>query len=155
MVWVPGYYQEVGLIVKQARELGMKMPFMGGDGWDDPKLFDIGTPAAMNNTFYVDHVATDDPGMATFVKDYKAKFNSEPNAMAALGYDAANILVKAIEEAKGTDPEKLRLAIENIKAFKGITGEISIDPATHNPQKSAVIKANKDGKPTFLTSVAP
>ena len=155
MVWLPGYYQEVGLIVKQARELGMKMPFMGGDGWDDPQLFNIAGAEALNNTFYVDHVATDDPAMATFVSDYKAKFNSVPNAMAALGYDAANLLVKAIEDAKSTDPEKLRTALETMKGFKGVGGEITIDSKTHNPQKSAVIKANKDGKPTFLTRIAP
>jgi len=155
MVWLPGYYNEAGLIVKQARALGMKMPFMGGDGWDDPELFNIGGKEAMNNTFYVDHVATDDPAMATFVKEYKAKNNSEPNAMAALGYDAANLLIKAIEDAKGTDPEKLRSALENMKGFQGVGGEITIDPKTHNPVKSAVIKANKDGIPTFLTRVAP
>ena len=155
MVWLPGYYQEVGLIVKQARELGMKMPFMGGDGWDDPQLFNIGGKEALNNTFYVDHVATDDPAMATFVSDYKAKYNSVPNAMGTLGYDAANLLVKAIENAQSTDPEKLRIALETMKGFKGVGGEITIDPKTHNPQKSAVIKANKDGVPTFLTSIAP
>jgi len=155
MVWLPGYYQEVGLIVKQAREQGMMMPFMGGDGWDDPQLFNIGGNDAMNNTFYVDHVATDDPGMATFVKDYKAKFNSEPNAMAALGYDAANLLIKAIDDAKSTDPEKIRTALENMKGFKGVGGDITIDPKTHNPMKSAVIKENKAGKSVFLTRVAP
>lgn len=155
IVWVPGYYQEVGLIVKQAREAGMKMPFMGGDGWDDPKLFEIGGKDALNNTYYVDHVATDDPGMATFVKDFKAKFNTEPNAMAALGYDSANLIIKAIEDAKSTDPEKIRTALENMKGFKGVGGDITIDPKTHNPQKSAVIKENKDGKSLFLTRVAP
>jgi len=155
MIWLPGFYQEVGLIVKQARELGMTMPIMGGDGWDDAQLFNIGGKEAMNNTFYVDHVATDDPGMATFVKDYKAKFNAEPNAMAALGYDAANLLVQAIGDAKSTDPEKLRLALENMKGFKGVGGDITIDPKTHNPQKSAVVKANKDGIPTFVTRVVP
>jgi len=155
MVWLPGYYQEVGLIVKQARELGMTMPFMGGDGWDDPQLFNIGGNDALNNTFYVDHVATDDPAMATFVKDYKAKYNSEPNAMAALGYDAANLLVKAIDDAKSTDSEKIRTALENMKGFKGVGGDITIDPKTHNPMKSAVIKENKSGKSVFLTRVAP
>ena len=155
MVWLPGYYGEVGLIVKQARELGMKMPFMGGDGWDDPQLFKIAGDQALNNTFYVDHVAADDPAMAIFVSDYKAKFKAVPNAMGTLGYDAANLLIRAIEDAKSTDPEKLRSALENMKGFKGVGGDITIDPKTHNPQKSAVIKANKDGKPTFLTKIAP
>ena len=155
MVWVPGYYQEVGLIVKQARELGMNMPFMGGDGWDDPQLFNIGGAAALNNTYYVDHVATDDPALATFVSDYKAKFNAVPNAMGALGYDAANLLIKAIDDAKSTDPEKIRTALENMKGFKGVGGDITIDPKTHNPMKSAVIKENKAGKSVFLTRIAP
>ena len=155
MVWVPGYYQEVGLIVKQARELGMNMPFMGGDGWDDPQLFNIGGAAALNNTYYVDHVATDDPALATFVSDYKAKYNSVPNAMGALGYDAANMLIQAITTANSTDSEKIRTALENMKGFKGVSGDITIDPKTHNPQKSAVIISNKDGKPVFVTRVAP
>jgi len=155
MVWVPGYYQEVGLIVKQARELGMNMPFMGGDGWDDPQLFNIGGADALNNTYYVDHVATDDPALATFVNDYKAKFNSVPNAMGALGYDAANMLIQAITDANSTDSEKVRTALENMKGFKGVSGDITIDPKTHNPQKSAVIISNKDGKPVFVTRVAP
>ncbi|MDR3540794.1 MAG: ABC transporter substrate-binding protein [Desulfosporosinus sp.] len=155
MVWLPGYYQEVGLIVQQARQLGMNMPFMGGDGWDDPQLFNIGGAAALNNTYYVDHVATDDPALATFVSDYKAKYNGVPNAMAALGYDAANMLIQAMTTANSTDSEKVRTALENMKGFKGVSGDITIDPTTHNPQKSAVIISNKDGKPVFVTRVAP
>ena len=155
VVWLPGYYQEVGLIVKQARDLGMMMPFMGGDGWDDPQLFNIAGNTALNNTYYVDHVATDDPALATFVADYKAKYNAAPNAMAILGYDAANLLIKAIDDAKSADPEKIRTALENMKGFKGVSGDITIDPTTHNPQKSAVIISNKDGKPVFVTRVAP
>ena len=155
MVWVPGYYQEVGLIVKQARELGMNVPFMGGDGWDDPQLFNIGGNDALNNTYYVDHVALDDPAMATFIKAYQAKFGSEPNAMAALGYDAANMIIKAIQDGNSADPEKIRTALENMKDFQGVSGAITIDPKTHNPVKSAVIKQNKDGKSVFVTRVAP
>lgn len=155
MIWVPGYYQEVGLIVKQARELGMTVPIMGGDGWYDAELFNIGGVDALNNTYYVDHVATDDPALATFVSDYKAKFNIEPNAYAALAYDSANLLIKAIEDAKSADPEKIRTALETMVGFKGVGGDITVDPATHNPKKSAVIKENKNGAPVFLTRVAP
>lgn len=156
MVWVPGYYQEIGLIVKQARELGMTMPFMGGDGWDDPQLFNIaGDSKVLNNTYYVDHVATDDPALATFVSDYKAKYNSAPNAMAVMGYDAANMLIKAIQDTNSIDAEKLRTDLENMKDFKAVSGNITVDPKTHNPQKSAVIIQNKDGKPVFVTRVAP
>ncbi|MDI6878425.1 MAG: ABC transporter substrate-binding protein [Desulfitobacteriaceae bacterium] len=155
LIWVPGYYQEVGLIVKQARELGMNQPFAGGDGWDDAKLFEIGTPAALNNTYYVDHVATAAPDMVQFVKDYQAKFGHEPNAMSALAYDAANMIAKAIETAGSADSSKIRDALEKLKDFKGVTGGITIDPATHNPTKSAVIKQNKEGKTVYLTTVTP
>lgn len=155
MVWVPGYYNEVGLIVKQAREMGITVPFMGGDGWDDAKLFDVGGAQALNNTYYTDHVAVDDPAMAQFLKDYKAKYNTEPNAMAALGYDAAMMFVKAIEAAGSAEPAKIRDALEKFQNYNGVTGNITIDPATHNPVKSAVIKENKDGKTVFLEKVNP
>lgn len=141
--------------MKQARELGMNQPFAGGDGWDDAKLFEIGTPAALNNTYYVDHVATAAPDMVQFVKDYQAKFGHEPNAMSALAYDAANMITKAIETAGSVDSSKIRDALEKLKDFKGVTGGITIDPATHNPTKSAVIKQNKDGKTVYLTTVTP
>lgn len=154
-VFIPGYYQEVGLIVKQAREMGMKQPMMGGDGWDSPDLLKIAGAEALNNTYFVNMVAIDDPAMASFVKEYKAKYNIEPDAMAALAYDAANMLVKAFETAGDTNGEKVRLALENMKGFKGLSGDTNIDPKTHNPVKSAVIIEMKNGKNTFLTKVEP
>ena len=154
-VFIPGYYQEVGLIVKQAREMGMKQPMMGGDGWDSPDLLKIAGADALNNTYFVNMVAIDDPAMASFVKEYKAKYNIEPDAMAALAYDAANMLIKAFETAGDTNGEKVRTALENMKGFKGLSGETNIDPKTHNPVKSAVIIEMKNGKNTFLTKVEP
>lgn len=155
MIWLPGYYNDDGLIVKQARALGMEMPFVGGDGWDDPSLFQIGTAQALNNTFYVDHVANDSPDMVQFVKDYTAQYGHEPNAMSALSYDSANMIISAIKSANSADPVKITEALNKLSGFKGVAGEITIDPNTHNPQKNAVIKENKDGKGIFLTSVSP
>lgn len=155
VVFVPGYYQEVGLIVKQARDMEMKQVFMGGDGWGSPQLVDVSGAAALENTYYVNHGAMDDPGMAQFIKDFKEKYNAEPDTFAALGYDAANLLIKGIENAGKTDPEALRAALENMKGFQGISGELNIDPATHNPVKSAAILQFKDGKSVFMTKVNP
>lgn len=155
VVFVPGYYNEVGLIVKQARELGIKVPFVGGDGWDSAKLPELAGAANLNDTYFVNHMWADDPATKPFVDAYKAKYNAEPDALAALGYDAAKMLIAAIEKAGSTDPEKLRTALENTKDFNGVTGVITVDPATHNPVKSAVIIKMVDGKKTLLTHVNP
>lgn len=155
ILFIPGYYAEVGLIVKQAREKDMKMPIVGGDGWDSSELVNIAGAANLNNTYFVNHVATDDPAVAQFAKDYKAKFGAEPDALAALAYDSANMLIKAFQDANGTENEKVRLALENMKGFQGLSGTIAIDPKTHNPIKSAVIIEIKDGKNTFKTKVNP
>ncbi|HBW37129.1 ABC transporter substrate-binding protein [Desulfosporosinus sp. BICA1-9] len=155
VVFVPGYYNEVGLIVKQARELGIKVPFVGGDGWDSAKLPELAGAANLNDTYFVNHMWAEDPATKPFVEAYKAKFNAEPDALAALGYDAAKLLIAAIEKAGSTDPEKLRTALENTKDFNGVTGIITVDPATHNPVKSAVIIKMVDGKKTLLTHVNP
>lgn len=155
LVFVPGYYNEVALIVKQAREMGMTMPFLGGDGWDSPELVNIAGAANLNNTFFVNHVAADDPSVKPFVDAYKAKYNTVPDALAFLGYDAAKMLIAAFKTAGTSDPAKVRDALEQTKNFQGVTGTISVDPATHNPVKSAVIIQMKDGKQTFMTRVNP
>lgn len=155
VVFVPGYYNEVGLIVKQARELGLKVPFVGGDGWDSAKLPELGGAANLNDTYFVNHMWADDPDTKPFVEAYKAKYNAEPDALAALGYDGAKMLIAAIEKAGSADSAKIRDALENTKGFKGVTGVITVDPATHNPVKSAVILKMVDGKKTLLTHVNP
>jgi branched-chain amino acid transport system substrate-binding protein len=155
VVFVPGYYSEVGLIVKQARELGITVPIVGGDGWDSAKLADLAVAANLNNTYYVDHMWAEDPATKPFADAYTAKYKAEPDALAALGYDAAEMLISAIKTSGSTDPEKLRVALENIKDFQGVTGVITVDPKTHNPVKSAVIIKLVDGKKTLLTHVNP
>ncbi|ATW26171.1 ABC transporter substrate-binding protein [Candidatus Formimonas warabiya] len=155
-IFIPGFYQEVGLIIKQARGLGMQQPIMGGDGWSSPQLVELaGGPENLKDCFIVDHVSLTDPAVADFVSQYKAKYNIDPNAEAILAYDTANLLINAFENAGSADPEKVREALENTKDFKGLAGVINMDPATHNPQKSAVITEYIDGKPTFLQKIDP
>ncbi len=155
VIFVPGYYNEVGLIVKQARELGITVPFVGGDGWDSAKLPELAGAANLNDTYFVNHMWADDPATKPFVEAYSAIHKAEPDALAALGYDAAKMLIVAIEKAGSADSAKIRDALETIKDFQGVTGVITVDPATHNPVKSAVIIRMVDGKKTLLTHVNP
>jgi len=155
VIFVPGYYGEAGLIVKQARELGITAAMIGGDGWGTGPIVEVAGAAAMNNTYYSDHVAADDPSLADFAAKYKAKYNQDVDSFAVLGYDAAKMLIAAIEKAGSTDPEAIRTALENLTGFQGVSGEINIDPATHNPKKSASILKFVDGKKEFAMRVDP
>ncbi|HTJ78938.1 MAG TPA: ABC transporter substrate-binding protein [Rariglobus sp.] len=155
-IFVPGYYTEVALIAKQARELGITVPLFGGDGWEAPELLTIGGKA-VEGCFYSTHYSPDIPTEAvqTFVKKFRARYNGEtPDAMAALGYDSAMVLADAVKRAGTTDSAKLRDAIAATKDFEGVTGKTSID-ADRNASKAAVILEVKDGKFTFVESVAP
>jgi branched-chain amino acid transport system substrate-binding protein len=154
-IYVPGYYTEVGTIVHQARELGITVPFLGSDGWDSPKLWEIGG-TALNGCYFSNHYATDDPNpvVQKFVTDYKAKYNHLPDALAALAYDAARILADAMTRAGSTDGEKVRDAIASTKDFPGVTGNISINQE-RNAVKSAVIVKVENGKYLLTETIKP
>lgn len=156
VVFVPAYYESVGKIVKQARELGLNVPIVGTDGWDSPKLVEVAGAANLNNTFFSNHYTPEDPDekVQAFVKAYKAKYNQTPDALGALSYDAAYIMAEAIKNAGDTDPEKITQALAAIKNFKGVTGEVTLD-ANHDPIKSAVMIEMKDGKQTVKAKVQP
>lgn len=153
VIFVPGYYSEVGLIVQQARELGITVPLLGGDGWDSEELTK-GKEKEFNNTFFSNHFSTEDPDAAVqnFVKKFRDKNKSEPDAMAALGYDAARILVDAIKRAGTTDAAKLRDAIAATKEFAGVTGKITIN-AERNAEKPITILKIVDGKYHFAQRI--
>lgn len=146
-IYVPGYYTEVAVLIKQARELGITAPIGGGDGWDSPDMLSVAGAAALNNTFFTNHYSVEDPNPAIqkFVEAYKAKYNKTPDSFAALGYDAARLLADAIERAGSADPVKIKEALEATKDFEGITGKMSVD-ANHNPVKNIVVIEYKDGK---------
>ncbi len=156
VLYVPGYYEEVGKIVKQARELGINIPIVGGDGWDSPKLVEIGTAAALNNTYFTNHYSVDDTSAASkaFVEAYKKEYGQAPDAMSVLGYDAANVLIDAIKRANSTEPAKIREALAATKDFVTVTGSTTLN-ATHDAVKNAVIIEMKDGKQMFKATVKP
>jgi len=154
-IFVPGYYSEVGSIARTADRLGLKVPLLGGDGWDSPDLFKIGGDA-INGSYFSDHFA---PDLATeqakqFVAKFTAKYGVAPSGLGALGYEAAEVLVDAIRRAGKDEPSAIRDAIAQTKDFEGVTGKITMDPE-RNPQKSAVVLKIEGGKAKFETSIAP
>ncbi|MGP7816923.1 ABC transporter substrate-binding protein [Niallia sp. 01092] len=156
-IFIPGYYEEVGLIIKQARELGITVPFMGADGWDSPKLVDLAGKDALNNTYITNHYSSEDPDekIQKFVSTFKEKNKDKnPDAFNALGYDSVYLLKDAIERAGSTDSEKVKNALAETKDLPLITGVVSIDK-NHNPIKSATILEYKDGKQVFKSKINP
>ena len=156
VIYVPGYYEEVGKIVKQARELGIAAPIIGGDGWDSPKLVELGGAPALNNTFFTNHYSVDDnsPASKTFVDAYKKEYGQAPDALAVLGYDAAKLLIDAIQRANSLDKAKIQAALVATKDYPAITGATTLN-ASHDAVKSAVIIEMKDGKQIFKATVKP
>ncbi|TQR15419.1 ABC transporter substrate-binding protein [Psychrobacillus soli] len=155
-VFIPGYYEEVGLIVKQARELGITVPLMGADGWDSPTIVDLAGADALNNTFIITAYSADDPdGKAkAFAESFSKKYGKDPNSFNALGYDSVYLLKDAIERAGSTDGTKIKEAIEATDQLELVTGLYSVDE-NHHPIKSAVIIEFVDGKQVFNTKVNP
>jgi branched-chain amino acid transport system substrate-binding protein len=154
-IFVPGYYTDVGNIALQARKLNIKVPLLGGDGWDSAQLAKIGGKA-LEGCFYSNHYSQQDPSerVQNFIKKYKEQYKEVPDGLAALGYDAARLLFHAIPKAKSLKGTDLAAAIARTKDFEGVTGKISID-ANRNAVKSAVILEMKGGQPTYLATIAP
>jgi len=149
-LFVPGYYAEAAIITRQARELGMKMPILGGDGWVGDAL--AGGRDALNNTFISNHYSGDNPSplVKNFVSSYQKRFNHEPDAIAALAYDAVKVLADAMRRAGTTDGEKVRDALAKADV-PGVTGQLKMN-AKRNVDKPAVVQEISfvDGKVKYL-----
>lgn len=156
VIYVPGYYEEVGKIVKQARELGIDAVILGADGWDSPKLAEIAGADALNHTFFTNHysVESTDPVSKTFVDAYTKEYGQKPDALSVLGYDAARVLLDAIARAGSADPVKIREALAATKDFKAISGDTTLNE-NHDAVKNAVVIEMKNGKQSFYASVKP
>lgn len=154
-LYLPNYYAASALILKQARELGLDIPAGGGDGWDSPKLVEIGGKAVEGGVFS-NHFSKDNPKpeVQSFVRKYKEKYGADPDALASLAYDAAYVLISAIEKAKSLKGSDIRDALAKIE-IDGVTGKISFDQDRNPKEKSAVILQIKDGMQTYLTTVNP
>ena len=154
VIFIPAYYEEVGKIVKQARELGITQPLLGTDGWDDFKVADIAGVDALNNTFFSTHYSDKDESVKAFIDAFTKEYNHAPNVFAALGYDAGKLLVDAIKRAGSDDPVKIKDAIAATKELQVGTGIITMDK-NHNPIKQAVILENKGGDRVMVAKIMP
>lgn len=156
-VFIPGYYEEVGLIVKQARDLGIDVPLMGADGWDSPTLVELAGADALNNTYITNHYSSGDPDQTIqdFVAAFEAEYSQQPNAFHALGYDTVYYLKDAIERAGDeVTGEAIQKALAETKDLSLITGTFTVDEK-HNPVKSATVLEFVDGNQEFKTKVNP
>jgi branched-chain amino acid transport system substrate-binding protein len=155
ILFIPGYYTEVGLIAKQARELGIEAVLLGGDGWDGPPTWEIGG-AAVEGAYFSNHYSEEDPNpvIQDFITKYKAKYNAVPDAMAVLGYDTARVVVDAIKRAGSTEGAAIRDALAATKDFPGVSGSTTID-ADRNARKAAVVIKIQDGKLKYTETVNP
>lgn len=155
VVFVPGYYTDVGNIALQARKLEIKVPLLGGDGWDSAKLGQIAGPA-IEGCFYSNHYSHQDPNprVQNFISKYNERFKGTPDGLAALGYDAARILADAMTRAGSTTGADIAAELAKTQEFDGVTGKITID-AQRNAVKPAVILEMNGGVPTYVTTIEP
>ncbi len=156
VVFIPGYYNDVALIAKQARSLGINQPLLGGDGWESDDLFKV-AGKAIDGTYYSNHYAPDtkDPHAQKFIANFKKDYAGEvPDAMAALGYDAFFVMMDALKHSKSLTRDDLKNAIAQTKDYAGVTGKITLN-AERNAVKSAVVLKVEDGKAKYFSSVDP
>lgn len=156
VIFAPGNYGDSALMIRQARSLKITAPFLGGDTWEAPEFIEIGGAdvegATLSTHYSVQATGTD--VSKKFVDAYRAKYGKEPNAFAALGYDAYLMILDAIKRANSINPEDIRDALAETRDFKGVTGTITMDE-NGDANKSAVILQVKNGKFEYLTTVEP
>ncbi len=155
-IFVPGYYTEAALVCKQAKDLGLSVPIFGGDGWEAPQLLEIGG-AAVEGAYYSTHFSPENqtPAVSAFLTKFRQRWNNAtPDAMAALGYDSAMVLIDAIKRAGTTEGAKVRDALAATRDYTGVTGNTTLDEK-RNATKSAVVITVRNGKFQFVESVSP
>ena len=154
-IFIPGYYTDAAQIAIQARELGITVPLIGGDGWESPKLTEIGG-ASLNGSFYAATVslASPDPAVQKFVKEWREKKQVDPEGLNALGYDSMMLLADAIRRANSVEGKSVRDPLAAIQNFAGASGTISFGP-DRDPVKPVPIVEVRNGATVFRTQVVP
>lgn len=154
-IFVPGYYAEAALICKQARELGLRVPLFGIDGWESPELVRIGGDA-VEGCYFDTHYSPDSnaPAVVRFNRQYQQRWGDRSDTLAALGYDSVMMLVDAMKRAGTSEPARVRDALAATRNLSAVTGTITLD-AQRNPTKSAVVLQVKNGRFHFIETVEP
>lgn len=154
-IFLPSYYSDAALIIKQARQLGIEVPFLGTDGWDSNEFLKIGGQA-VNNCYFACHFSSERTAdkVRTFNEAYRAKFQTAPPPLAALAYDSVWLVADALKRASSAEPAALRDALAGTKDFPGVTGTITMDE-NRNPKKPGIVIRVQDGKFTYLETAEP
>ncbi|HZH18541.1 MAG TPA: ABC transporter substrate-binding protein [Archangium sp.] len=154
-LYLPGFYSEVGVIARQAREMGLMQPLLGGDGWESDRIFEL-AGGALEGAYFSSHYAEDNPApeLQRFITAFRERYGRSPEAASALGYDAAKVALAAIERAKSLSGPDIREALANTKDHPGATGTLTLD-ADRNPVKPAVMLTIREGKRRFAAAVTP
>jgi len=155
VLFLPDYYNKVGLIAKQVREKGLNVRLVGPDGWDSPDLVKI-AGSAIEGGYFSNHYSPDDrrPEVVAWVKKYKEKHGQVPDALGTLAYDATNLLLEAIRKAGSDDPKKIREALASMRDFKAVSGKSTLD-RNGDMIKSAAILKIEGGRQKFVKMVNP
>ena len=154
-VWLPGYFNEVALIIKQGRANGFQKPFLGSDGWDNPTLYTLGGPGIKDN-YFCNHFDAGDsnPKVQEFVRKYEARFKEKPSAMAALGYEVVYCVADAVRRAGQADSEAIRKGLEAIKDLETVCGRITMGP-DHEVSKPVVLLKTGETSDIFVKRLEP
>ena len=156
VVFIPGYYMEVGLLARQARALGLNAPLVGGDGWDSPRLMQLGGEALSGGFFSTHFSAEDaDPQVQRFVADYRRLFGSTPDSFSATAYDAARIMLAAIERAPTLDRAAVRDSLAATRDFPGVTGAVTFNPERNAVKPVVVVRIGAGGRQTVEAHITP
>src|SRR5712671_251867 len=156
-LYVPGYYTDVGLVARQAREVGITKPLLGGDGWDSEKLYEIGG-TALEGSYFSNHYSVDDPSPAIqeFVTKFKKEYGGQlPDSLAAQAYDASGMLFDAMKRAGDLNGPAIRDALAQTKDYKGVTGDITMDEKRNASKPAVVLRVGKGGKYEFSGRIMP
>lgn len=157
VLYIPAYYTEAGLIIKQAREMGIDKPIIGADGFGDEKLVETAGAANVNNVYYTGHFSVNAPSndkVQPFIDAFKAEYNKEPSAFNALAYDSVYMIKQAIEDQGEASSTAIQEGLANLKDFVGVTGTMTMDK-DHNPEKQAVVLGLTEGKESSAETVNP
>ena len=154
-LYVPGYYADVAVIARQAKELGLHLPLLGGDGWDSSRLYEVGG-SAIEGGYFSNHYSPEDPSPRSqrFIAAYQKKYGALPDSLAALGYDAGRVAIESLKRARSLNGPDVRDAIAHTKEFPGVTGDITLD-GNRDAMKPAVVLQIVSGKAKYVTSVSP
>jgi len=155
VIYLPDYYNKVALVARQIREKGLKSIMLGSDGWDSPELMKIAGNALMGS-YFTNHYSPDrkDPIAGAFIKRYREKHGTVPDALAALSYDATMILLKAIDSVKKPTQEEITKYLSTLKNHKGVTGNISFDKNGDAVKSVVLLKVDRN-KVKYMTTINP